>query len=86
MTRSNNTASNPSDPDVVLIGAGIMNAPLVVILKELDSKLKIEIHEVLGSEAQEIPADFSLRPSACGLEVNSPTSCGPGNAGTRRRM
>ena len=54
MTASSNTATNnPSNPDVVLIGAGIMSATLAVILKELDPKLKIEIHEVLGSEAQE---------------------------------
>ncbi len=42
-----------SNPDVVLIGAGIMSATLAVILKELDPKLKIEIYEVLGSAAQE---------------------------------
>jgi malate dehydrogenase (quinone) len=54
MTPSSNTVTtNPSNPDVVLIGAGIMSATLAVILKELDPKLKIEIHEVLGSEAQE---------------------------------
>src|ERR1700751_5410728 len=54
MTRSSNTtATNPSNPAVVLIGAGIMSATLAVILKELDPKLTIEIHEVLGSEAQE---------------------------------
>ena len=54
MTRPSNCATpNPSNPDVVLIGAGIMSATLAVILKELDPKLKIEIHEVLGSEAQE---------------------------------
>ncbi len=40
-------------PDVVLVGAGIMSATLAVILKELDPGLKIEIYEVLGSEAQE---------------------------------
>jgi malate dehydrogenase (quinone) len=40
-------------PDVVLVGAGIMSATLAVILKELDPSLKIEIFEVLGSEAQE---------------------------------
>ena len=50
MTPSSNSATNP---DVVLIGAGIMSATLAVILKELDPGLKIEIHEVLGSEAQE---------------------------------
>ena len=54
MTRSANTASAISpDPDIVLIGAGIMSATLAIILKELDPKLKIEIHEVLGSEARE---------------------------------
>jgi malate dehydrogenase (quinone) len=51
MTPSSNTATN--NPDAILIGAGIMSATLAVILKELDPKLKIEIHEVLGSEAQE---------------------------------
>jgi malate dehydrogenase (quinone) len=40
-------------PDVLLVGAGIMSATLAVILKELDPRLKIEIYEVLGSEAQE---------------------------------
>jgi malate dehydrogenase (quinone) len=39
--------------DVLLVGAGIMSATLAVILKELDPSLKIEIYEVLGSEAQE---------------------------------
>jgi malate dehydrogenase (quinone) len=49
------TTSIPSanHPDVVLVGAGIMSATLAVILKELDPSLKIEIYEVLGSEAQE---------------------------------
>ena len=42
-----------NDPDVVLVGAGIMSVTLAVILKELDPSLKIEIYEVLGSEAQE---------------------------------
>jgi len=40
-------------PDVLLIGAGIMSATLAVLLKELDPNLKIELHEVLGSAAQE---------------------------------
>src|ERR1700677_3947837 len=54
MTRAGKTpADNPSTPDVILIGAGIMSATLAVILKELDPKLKIEIHEVLGRAAQE---------------------------------
>src|ERR1700739_4266815 len=54
MTRSSNTATtNSSNPDVILIGAGIMSATLAIILKDLEPKLKIEIHEVLGNEAQE---------------------------------
>src|ERR1700760_1465135 len=52
-----NTMTTPipstNQPDVVLVGAGIMSATLAVILKELDPGLKIEIHEVLASEAQE---------------------------------
>src|SRR6202790_4873210 len=47
------TVTSANHPYVVLIGAGIMSATLAVILKERDPKLKIEIHEVLGSEAQE---------------------------------
>ena len=54
MASSTYSAENSrSNPDVVLIGAGIMSATLAVMLKELDPKLTIEIHEVLGSEAQE---------------------------------
>lgn len=54
MTRSENiTTTNSSSPDVILIGAGIMSATLAVMLKELDPKLKIELYEVLGSEAEE---------------------------------
>src|SRR4029434_2644398 len=49
-----NTMTTPTNnPDIVLVGAGIMSATLAVILKELDPSLKIEIYEVLGSEAQE---------------------------------
>jgi len=51
MTLSNNPAVN--NPDVVLIGAGIMSATLAVFLKELDPSLEIQLHEVLGSPAQE---------------------------------
>src|SRR5215475_8781892 len=46
-------STSTNNPDVVLIGAGIMSATLAVILKELDPTLKMEIYEVLGSEAQE---------------------------------
>jgi malate dehydrogenase (quinone) len=52
-----NTMTTPiastNQPDVVLIGAGIMSATLAVILKELDPSLRIEIYEVLGNESQE---------------------------------
>lgn len=46
---------NPSspEPDVVLIGAGIMSATLGVILKELQPDLKIEIFERLDQVAAE---------------------------------
>jgi hypothetical protein len=47
------TVTSTNHPDVVLVGAGIMSATLAVILKELDPRLKIDIYEVLGSEAQE---------------------------------
>src|SRR5262245_9072186 len=39
--------------DVLLVGAGITSATLAVLLKELDPGLNVEIHEILGSEAQE---------------------------------
>src|ERR1700683_3174002 len=42
-----------TEPDVVLMRAGIMSATLGVFLKELEPSLRIEIYEVLGSEAQE---------------------------------
>ncbi len=47
------TVSSTNQPDVILVGAGIMSATLAVFLKELDPGLKIELHEVLGSAAQE---------------------------------
>lgn len=46
-------SASTDHPDVLLIGAGIMSATLAVMLKELDPNLKIELHEVLGSAAQE---------------------------------
>ena len=45
--------SFPGQPDVVLVGAGIMSATLAVLLKELDPSLTIELHEVLDSPALE---------------------------------
>jgi malate dehydrogenase (quinone) len=47
------TATSTLQPDILLVGAGIMSATLAVFLKELDPSLKIELHEVLGSAAQE---------------------------------
>jgi malate dehydrogenase (quinone) len=47
------TVTSANQPDVILVGAGIMSATLAVFLKELDPSLKIELHEVLGSAAQE---------------------------------
>ncbi|HEY9790444.1 MAG TPA: FAD-dependent oxidoreductase, partial [Candidatus Obscuribacterales bacterium] len=40
-------------PDVVLIGAGIMSATLAVLLKELEPGIKIEIFEKLETAAEE---------------------------------
>ena len=47
------TVTPTNQPDVILVGAGIMSATLAVFLKELDPNLKIQLHEVLGSAAQE---------------------------------
>src|ERR1700727_1378588 len=49
----NTPIPSPNCPDVALLGAGIMSVTLRVILKELEPNLKIELYEVLGSEAQE---------------------------------
>lgn len=42
-----------ANPDILLIGAGIMSATLAVILHELDPELKIRIYEVLDKPAEE---------------------------------
>src|SRR5262249_891260 len=47
------TVTSTNQSDVVLVGAGIMSATLAVFLKELAPGLKIQIHEVLSSAAQE---------------------------------
>src|SRR5215468_9093412 len=47
------TVISTNQPDILLVGAGIMSATLAVFLKELDPSLKIQIHEVLSSAAQE---------------------------------
>ena len=41
------------NPDIALVGAGIMSATLAVILKELQPELNIQIFETLDSPAQE---------------------------------
>ena len=44
------------DPDIILIGSGIMSATLGVVLKELNPKLKIQIYEAaegISSEASD---------------------------------
>src|SRR5580698_3617813 len=45
--------SSAGNPDVVLIGAGIMSATLAVFLKELQLDLKIQIFERLATAAEE---------------------------------
>jgi malate dehydrogenase (quinone) len=47
------TITSTGQPDIILVGAGVMSATLAVFLKELDPSLKIQLHEVLGSPAQE---------------------------------
>jgi malate dehydrogenase (quinone) len=42
-----------SEPDVVLVGAGIMSATLAVFLKELEPALSIEVFETLPGAAEE---------------------------------
>src|SRR5216684_5162052 len=42
-----------TEPDVVLVGAGIMSATLGVFLKELEPALNIEMFETLGGAALE---------------------------------
>jgi malate dehydrogenase (quinone) len=43
----------PGEPDVILVGAGIMSATLGVFLKELEPSLNIEMLETRGGAAQE---------------------------------
>jgi malate dehydrogenase (quinone) len=42
-----------SEPDVVLVGAGIMSATLAVFLKELEPALNLEMFENLASAGEE---------------------------------
>ena len=52
-TRNQPFSETESQPDVILIGAGIMSATLGVMLKELQPDLKIEIFERLDEVAAE---------------------------------
>ena len=45
--------SRAGDPDIILIGAGIMSATLAVFLKELEPALRIDIFETLDGAALE---------------------------------
>src|ERR1700720_521308 len=49
---------NP-EPDVVLIGAGIMSATLGVLLKELEPSLSIEMFETLAGPGLESSASWN---------------------------
>ena len=41
------------NPDVVLVGSGIMSANLATLLKRLDPKLTLQVYEVTEDLAQE---------------------------------
>lgn len=45
--------SHVENPDVIIIGSGIMSANLGALLKRLDPKLSIQVYEVTGELAQE---------------------------------
>ena len=44
------------EPDIILVGAGIMSATLAVFLKELEPSLNLEIFETLDGAAEESSA------------------------------
>ena len=46
-------ATHVANPDVLLVGSGIMSANLAVLLKRLDPKLTIQVYEVTDELAQE---------------------------------
>ena len=41
------------NPDVVIVGSGIMSANLAVLLKRLEPRLKVQVYEVTDTLAQE---------------------------------
>ena len=63
------------EPDVVLIGAGIMSATLAVCLKELEPSLNIEMFETLGGPALESSNAWTTRPSAAMEASTFPRHC-----------
>ena len=48
-----NSPHHIENPDVILIGSGIMSATLGVVLKELDPSLKIQLYEAADGLAHE---------------------------------
>ena len=75
-----NTLPGNAEPDVVLIGAGIMSATLGVLLKELKPELTIEIFErmdVAGSESSDAWNNAGTGHSAfCELNYTPPAANG----------
>jgi malate dehydrogenase (quinone) len=47
------TQASVTQPDLVLVGAGIMSATFATLLKELQPDLSVEMYEALGSAAEE---------------------------------
>jgi len=50
---SNPTQTHVENPDVILIGSGIMSANLGALLKQLDPSLSIQLYEITDALAQE---------------------------------
>ena len=48
-----NYSSHIENPDVVLIGSGIMSSNLGALLKRLSPELKIQVYEVTDDVAEE---------------------------------
>ena len=48
-----NSSNHIENPDVILIGSGIMSSPLGALLKQLDPSLRIQLYEMTEDFAQE---------------------------------
>ncbi|MEO8269041.1 MAG: malate:quinone oxidoreductase [Aureliella sp.] len=61
-----------ADPDVILIGSGIMSANLGVMPKRLDPRIKIQVFEITDELAAGRHTDllFSLRPRNISVSVH----------------